>query len=291
MTPQMRLRRDRYKNIQHRNIFDKALRYAVKTKFLTILAPGKMGMQGWDFLEECIPREDNTIVAANFAVVLGHEFKRPYLEPDIWMVSDTKAIKQVVAPDTKPWFPGALERFQGTRVFNLNVVEICWKKLKHGGPYLSFASKSLMRGDDVAPKGYIIRAGGSITSGIVQFDNFFHKHPEPVTLICGADMSKDDYARGKNVTKQHGDVWSSVHCLGRVIQDRMKRGSNIFTISDTKLIDHGYIEYYPEYLEWRDRKAEEVVTEDALAAFSGDSAVIKEDALAALSGGDGDANV
>jgi len=289
MTPQMRLRKERFKNIQHRNIFDETLRYAIKTKFLTILAPGKMGMQGWDFLEECIPREDNTIVAANLAVILGHEFNRPYLEPDIWMVSDTRATRQIVEPDKVPWFPIALERFKGTKVFNLNVVEICWKHLHNPGPYYSFVSKAMMKGNDVAPKGYIIRAGGSITSGIVQFDNFFHEHPEPVTLVCGADMSKDNYARGKNPNKQHGEVWSSVHCLGRVIQDRMKRGSNIYTISDTKLIDHGYIEYYPDYLEWRDKKTD--VVEKAIEAL--DTTSNTGDALATLlSGGGGcDANV
>ena len=102
-------------------------------------------------------------------------------------------------------------------------------------------------------------------------------------------MSKDNYARGKNPNKQHGEVWSSVHCLGRVIQDRMKRGSNIYTISDTKLIDHGYIEYYPDYLEWRDKKTD--VVEKAIEAI--DTTSNTGDALATLlSGGGGcDANV
>lgn len=272
---QMRLRRNRFKNISHRNVFDKQLNFKIKTKFVTLLAPGRKGVEGYDFLEKVIPREDNTIIAVNFGVRVAREFDRPYLEPDIWMVSDTRAIEQVIEPDVGPWFPAALTEFKGQKIFALNVVERCWKELNHSGPYLSYASKNLMRGGDVAPKGYIIRSGGTILSAGVQGDNFWHEHPDKVTLICGGDMSADDYMRGKNTQKKHGETWPSVHCLGRVIKDRIRRGSNIFTISDTKLLDHNYIEYYPEYLLWRDGESEVVkvidTTEnpDALAAILG----------------------
>lgn len=256
---QMRLRRKRFSNIQHRNIFDRELGFSIKTKYVTLLAPGKNGIQGYGFLEEEIAREDNTIIAVNFAVQIAHELNRPYLEPDIWMVSDSRATEQIIKPDKSPWFHKALNRFQGKKIFNLSVAEICWKKFQHPGPYFTYASQKLMKGNDVVPLPYVLRAGGTVLSAGIQADWLFHEHPEKVTLICGGDMSTDDYIRGKNLQKKHGDTWPSVHCLGKVIQDRIKRGSNIYTISDTRLLDYDYIEYYPPYLLWRNEKSAKLI--------------------------------
>jgi len=249
-TAPVRLRNRRWKGIKYTHIFPPGkTKFSIDTKFTTILASGPNGVAGWDFLEKHIPREQNTIIAVNYAVTFGWQFNRPYIVPDIWGVTDKKAIGQVVPPDSAAWFPAALNRFaaEGGKIcFNLKVIEEVWNNLHHHGPFFMFRSKKLMTaGTTIIPDNDVIRPGGSVTCSFTQVWEKFSTHPDRVLLICGADMSGDAYAKGKNTQKQHGQVWNSVACLGGMIKYYRNRGLQIFTISETELQKQGYIDFYP----------------------------------------------
>lgn len=258
---QIRLRSRRFRNIKCIPLINndkKVEQVVIKTKFTTIIASGPNGIPAWRFLEEQVPREDNTIIAVNYSVVFWELFKNSYLKPDLWVVTDKRAVKQIVPPDKVPWFPGALARVlkEGTCkvCFNMNVVERTWQELKIGGPYYTFTSKSLMHyPQDTKPSPNTIRPGGTVSSSAIQIWDKTATHPERALLMCGIDLSGDLYARGKNTTKQHGAVWSnSVNCMGGLINSYNKKRKQIFVISKTKLTDfHKGIEFYPgseEYL-------------------------------------------
>lgn len=249
----LRLRNRRFKGIDYKPIFPPGKTdFGIHTKFTTILASGPNGVAGWDFLEKYIPREQNTIIAVNYAVTFGWQFSRPYIVPDIWGVTDKKAIGQIVPPDKASWFPAALERYanEGGKIcFNLKVIEEVWNQLHHPGPFYMFRSKRLMTQlADFKPHEDVIRPGGSVTCSMSQIWYHFCLYmpvKDRVLLICGADMSGDDYAKGKNTLKQHGKDWNSIACLGGMIKYYKSKGRQIYTVSKTKLVDHKYIDFYP----------------------------------------------
>lgn len=250
---QIRLRSRRFKNIQCYSLLHSLKginRIEIKTKFTTILAAGPNGIPAWDFLIEKIPLEDNTIIAVNYAVVFHEKFHNEYLKPDLWFVTDARAVGQIVPPETVPWFPDALARALVNNIklcFNMKVVEKIWKELQIGGPYYTFISKKQMKApDDVAPDRQVIRPGGTVTCSTAQAWDKLATHPERILLICGCDLSGDDYAIGKNTQKEHGETWhNSVKCLGGMIGYLNRKREQVFVISKTKLHDHGHAQFYP----------------------------------------------
>jgi len=251
MTPPpapMRLRNKRHKGIVYESIFQKDSKCKISTKYTTILASGPNGEKAWRWLIDNIPREQNTIMAVNFAATYFLEFDLPYLKPDLWVVTDKRAVHQVVPPDKKPWFPPLLRRADIQPCFNLRVIEECWRTLKHKGPYFTFPCKRLMLGEDIKPHSDVIRPGGSVSCSGLQIWDKIVVRPDPICLICGADMSGDKYARGSNVLKKHGEVWRSCHVLGKMIQYLQQlHKRKIYTISESKLVDFGYVQFYPSF--------------------------------------------
>jgi len=229
------------------NIFDPNAKFAITTKYTTILASGPNGIKGWDILEK-IPREDNTIIAVNFALVYGWRFNRPYIVPDFSGITDKRALMQEAVLGEGAWFPAALTQFQGKLLFNTAVVMECYNKYKYPGPYYFFKSKGLMNSETVKLSSDMVHTGGSVTCSMAQIWGNFIKYRgpgEPILLINGADMSGDEYAVGKNSSKAHGQTWNSVVVLGKMCQLLNKRKGKVYATSITKLHDAGYIDYYP----------------------------------------------
>ena len=260
MRSQIRLRSKRFKNVQCIPLLhpQRGLEQVeIKTKFTTILASGPNGIPALDFLEEKIPREDNTIIAVNFSVTYHELLKRPYIKPDIWVVTDKRAATQVVEPDKRPWFPAALQKAIADEncsvCFNMSVAERAWNQYHIGGPFFTFVCKKLMHANDYVPNPDVIRPGGTVSCSALQIWDKVATHPERVAFICGVDLSGDLYARGKNATKKHGEVWlNSVMCLGGMIKTLNSKRKQVYVISKTMLTNyHKEIEFYPgseEYL-------------------------------------------
>lgn len=249
MSAPKRLRNKRFKGVNYMALLHpKQMPYIIDTKYTMILASGPNGKQAWPWLQENIAREDLSIIAVNFAVTFYKEFDIPYLKPDAWVVTDRRAVKQLVPPDKKPWFPDMLKIAIEEDIkclFTLRVIERCWNELKNPGPYFIFPCKRLMIYPDIKTNVDIIRPGGSVTCSALQIWDKIVDHPSPICLICGADMSGDKYVRGKNVLKQHGKVWNSNRVLGGMIQFlQTHRNREIYVISESKLVEHGFAEYY-----------------------------------------------
>ncbi|GAH48813.1 unnamed protein product, partial [marine sediment metagenome] len=227
----MRLRRDKYKGIDYKCIFDAKSGFKILSPIVTILAPGPKGEKGWDLIPPKIldNKKHNTILAVNYGVAIAEEMDRPDLEADIWVVTDSDVT-------TKPWFKHHLENFKGMRCFNLRVIDRCWKNHRYAGPYMQFASKQLMKGPDIHPVTGIIRAGGTVSCSTYQIIHHFAPKPTLV-FIVGIDMSGDDYFKGKNLKVKHGPVWRSVHCFNGVIKlFREQKHIIIHTLSETNLM-------------------------------------------------------
>lgn len=227
----MRLRRNRYKGIDYKSIFDTKSGFRILSPIVTLLAPGPKGEKRWDVIPSKIldNKKYNTIVAVNYAVAIAEEMDRPDLEADIWVVTDGDVT-------AKPWFKHHLETFKGARCFNLKVIEKCWKNHNYPGPYMQFSSKYLMKGEDIHPINGIIRAGGTVSCASYQL--IHHHAPKPtLVFVVGTDMSGDKYFKGENTKVKHGSVWRSVQCFDRVIKlFRDQKYITAYALSETNLM-------------------------------------------------------
>jgi hypothetical protein len=180
-----------------------------------ILAPGPNGSPSY----VAIPA-DFEVIAVSKAVLIGEVANKR-----TWMMNHC----------TQDWFETANAGFQGTRIFSADALRETGGKLDSLDDCYYFQAPA----DELVPE-TVDRTDGAIRYGITVSGcalqlayNFGARH----ILLCGVDMSGDDYWDGsRNVHIHHGAVWPAARTMNALIRWMVEsRGVRLETLSETKL--------------------------------------------------------
>jgi hypothetical protein len=180
-----------------------------------ILAPGPNGRG--HYYE--IPA-DHVVIAVSKAVLIDDVPHKP-----IWMMNHA----------TQEWFPAANARFRGMRVFSADALREVGTPLDPAGSWYFFEAPP----DELSPETVdrvegAIRYGTTVSGCALQFAYNFGATR---VLLCGVDLSGDDYFDGtRNVHPHHGQTWPAVQTLNALIRWlREERGVRVASLSETRL--------------------------------------------------------
>jgi hypothetical protein len=190
------------------DIFQSGLRLPPK---VCIVAPGPNGRGRY----REIPA-DCYVIAVSKAVLI------PSIRPQLWMMNHTH----------QDWYRQADAAFHGVRVYG----DLASSQVSppEGETWYSYTAEGSLRPDRVEPIDGCIRIGGSVTGGALQLAYNFGAR---LILLCGADMSGDDYWDGTaNPQPAHGSTWLAASCLNPLIRWLVReRGLWVATLSETQL--------------------------------------------------------
>jgi hypothetical protein len=194
------------------DLFNSALRLPAK---VCILAPGPNGKKHYHEIPA-----DYEVIAVNKAVLIDEVPRKQF-----WMMNHA----------TQEWFDRANAAFHGVRVFSADALREARARLDPGEPcYYYRAPPDTLDPDTVSRVGGAIRYGTTVSGCAVQFAYNFGACD---ILLCGVDMSGDDYWDGtRNVHPHHGAIWPAAGTLSRLIRWlNDERGVRVTTLSETRL--------------------------------------------------------
>jgi hypothetical protein len=180
-----------------------------------ILAPGPNGRP--HYAE--IPADCGVIAVSKAAMIPDVPRKL------IWMMNHA----------TQDWFPEANAQFRGTRVFSAGAVREAGDRLDPAAIcYYYEPAPDQLTPENVHRVDGAIRYGTTVSGCALQFAYNFGAQR---ILLCGVDMSGDDYFDGtSNVHVNHGAVWPAARTINALVQWlREARGVRVETLSETKL--------------------------------------------------------
>jgi hypothetical protein len=194
------------------NVFGSTFRLPPK---VCILAPGPNGKGHYHEIPA-----DHVVIAASKAVLIEEVPRKP-----IWMMNHA----------TQEWFEAANAGFRGMRVFSADALREVRTAPDPTIPWYYFeAPPDELTPETVSQVEGAIRYGVTVSGCALQFAFNFGASQ---ILLCGVDLSGDDYFDGtQNVHTHHGEVWPAVRTFNALIRwlDE-ERGVRVATLSQTKL--------------------------------------------------------
>jgi hypothetical protein len=180
-----------------------------------ILAPGPNGRPHYGKIPG-----DCAIIAVSKAVMIPNVPRK-----DIWMMNHA----------TQGWFEGANAAFAGQRVFSAPALREAGDRIDPEATcYYYEPAPDQLTPENVHRVDGAIRYGSTVSGCAVQLAYNFGARR---ILLCGVDMSGDDYFDGtSNVHVSHGEVWSAVRTIDALVRWlREARGVQVETLSETRL--------------------------------------------------------
>jgi hypothetical protein len=181
-----------------------------------ILAPGPKGRRHYGEIPD-----DYEIIAVSKAVLIEEVPRK-----SIWMMNHC----------TQDWFDLANAGFKGMRVFSADAFREARGKLDPAEDCFYYCQPP---GDELVPEtvsqvGGAIRYGTTVSGCGIQFAYNFGATR---ILLCGVDLSGDDYFDGtRNVHAHHGEVWPAVQTINALCRWLAEeRGVHVETLSETAL--------------------------------------------------------
>jgi hypothetical protein len=189
------------------NLFDSDFRLPPR---VCIVAPGPRGRGHY---REIPP--DFYVITVSKAVLI------PSLRPDLWMMNHAD----------QNWYPQADAAFRGVRVYGGRAAAQVTPPADETW-YFYDNPESLTPDRPELIDGRIL-TGATVTGCALQLAYNFGAN---FILLCGADMSGDDYWDGSSNPLDHGDTWPAARCLSLLIRWLVReRGIWVATLSETRL--------------------------------------------------------
>ena len=194
------------------DIFQSGFRLPEK---VCILAPGPNGLGCYG----AIP-QSHTVVAISKAVLIDEVSRK-----SVW----------VMCHGDQGWFDRANSQFHGVRLFSKDALREAGAKLDGLSPTYYFqAPPEMLEPHNVHLVGGAIRYGTTVSGCALQFAYNFGARE---ILLCGVDMSGDDYWDGtRNTSGYHGEVWPAARTINALIRWLgAERGIKVASLSRTRL--------------------------------------------------------
>jgi hypothetical protein len=180
-----------------------------------ILAPGPNGREH----HGAIPT-DYAVIAVSKAVLIEEAPRKA-----VWFMNHAD----------QAWFGEANARFRGIRVFSRDALGQARDALQHlEHCYYYEPGPGLLTPETADRVDGAIRYGTTVSGAALQFAYNFGATD---ILLCGVDMSGDDYWDGtKNVHPFHGETWPAALTINHLIRWLIEsRGVRVSTLSATRL--------------------------------------------------------